>query len=98
VTQAEIRATFSDGWEVRWIREERFENRIAGVQGRAWLAALRRADGKPPPVDRGRLRNLRGTAPSRSGAPGSVAGILRPAHLGRTARSTQANVQISEMR
>jgi len=42
VTQAEIRTTFSDGWQVRWIREERFQTRDPSIGGRAWLAALRR--------------------------------------------------------
>ncbi len=42
VTQEEIRETFREGWELRWIREERFETRIEAVQGRAWLAAFRR--------------------------------------------------------
>ena len=44
VTQDEIRAAFTSGWEVRWIREERFATRLEAVEGRAWLAALRRTD------------------------------------------------------
>jgi SAM-dependent methyltransferase len=43
VTQEEIRATFREGWEVRWLREDRFATRFEGVVGRAWLAALRRS-------------------------------------------------------
>jgi SAM-dependent methyltransferase len=43
VTQAEIRSTFLEGWDVRWIREERFETRLEGVLGRAWLAAVDRS-------------------------------------------------------
>lgn len=48
VTQAEIRSTFRDGWEIPWIRESRFETRVEGVQGRAWLASLRRSPGSSP--------------------------------------------------
>jgi cyclopropane fatty-acyl-phospholipid synthase-like methyltransferase len=44
VTQAEIRATFHDGWQVRWIREARFETREPSIPGRAWMAAF---DGRP---------------------------------------------------
>jgi len=47
VTQAEIRDTFRDGWAIRWIREERFETRFDNVEGRSWLAALRRSAGFP---------------------------------------------------
>ncbi len=43
VSQAELDATFSRGWEKRWIRPARFEVRLPGVEGRAWLAAYRRA-------------------------------------------------------
>jgi SAM-dependent methyltransferase len=42
VSQAEIRRTFSRGWAVRWMREERFETRTPSIEGRAWLAALER--------------------------------------------------------
>jgi cyclopropane fatty-acyl-phospholipid synthase-like methyltransferase len=42
VTQDEIRATFRDGWKVRWIREARFATSMEGVSGLAWLAALER--------------------------------------------------------
>ena len=42
VTQPELRSTFGRDFEVRWIREERFETRDPAVTGRAWLAALRR--------------------------------------------------------
>jgi len=41
VSREEIRATFREGWKVRWIRKERFATRLEGVTGRAWLAALR---------------------------------------------------------
>jgi SAM-dependent methyltransferase len=47
VTQAEIRETFRAGWEVRWIREERFATRFPNVTGRAWLAGLRRTADVP---------------------------------------------------
>jgi len=47
VTQAEIRATFRDGWVVRWIRAERFEVRLEGIEGHAWLASLRRGGDTP---------------------------------------------------
>jgi SAM-dependent methyltransferase len=47
VSEEEIRTTFQDGWEIRWIREARFETRFEGVEGRAWLAALRRLSSNP---------------------------------------------------
>lgn len=43
VTQTEIRSTFNQGWKVRWIREERFETRFEGVQGKAWMASIDRS-------------------------------------------------------
>jgi SAM-dependent methyltransferase len=43
VTEAELRATFANGWKVRWIRDARFETTRADVTGHAWLAALERA-------------------------------------------------------
>jgi SAM-dependent methyltransferase len=42
VRQTEIRTMFRSGWEVRWIREERFATRNPEIAGRAWLTALRR--------------------------------------------------------
>lgn len=48
VTQGELRETFRDGWEVRWIREARFETRLESVEGRAWVAALRRTGRRSP--------------------------------------------------
>jgi len=47
VSREEIRATFTDGWKFRWIRRARFETRIPGVAGRAWLTALERSDSLP---------------------------------------------------
>jgi len=42
VSQEELRAAFMDGWEVRFIRRARFETTFPGVEGKAWLAAIRR--------------------------------------------------------
>ncbi|MGA9839838.1 MAG: class I SAM-dependent methyltransferase [Thermoplasmata archaeon] len=47
VTQAEIRATFRDGWEIDSIREARFETRVETISGRAWLAGFRRTPPRP---------------------------------------------------
>jgi len=41
VSQADIRETFHDGWEVRSIRSGHYEVTTPGVEGRAWLAELR---------------------------------------------------------
>jgi SAM-dependent methyltransferase len=43
VTQAEIRATFADGWTVDSIVAERFAARLPGAGAEAWLALLSRA-------------------------------------------------------
>jgi SAM-dependent methyltransferase len=43
VSQDELRATFGQGWELRWIHPARFEVRSPAVQGQAWLAAFRPA-------------------------------------------------------
>jgi len=43
VSQAELRTTFEDGWDVRFIRRARFETTFREVEGKAWLAAVRRA-------------------------------------------------------
>jgi cyclopropane fatty-acyl-phospholipid synthase-like methyltransferase len=53
VTREELRATFSEGWKERWIREARFETTVPEITGRAWLASFERA-GEPPPAKRGR--------------------------------------------
>ncbi len=42
VTQAEIRAAFTEGWEVRSIEASRFEDSIHRGGARAWLAHLSR--------------------------------------------------------
>lgn len=42
VTQAEIRSTFRGAWDVDSIRPSRFDVGTAGVEGRAWLADVRR--------------------------------------------------------
>ena len=42
VTKDELRATFAPELEPRWIRRARFETRLGGIEGRAWLAAFRR--------------------------------------------------------
>jgi cyclopropane fatty-acyl-phospholipid synthase-like methyltransferase len=42
VSQGELRKTFATGWQLRWIRPARYEVRLAGVEGRAWLAAYLR--------------------------------------------------------
>ena len=42
VSRGEIRATFSDGWKVNWIREARFETLLHGDGGRAWLSSITR--------------------------------------------------------
>lgn len=49
VHRSEIRSAFRDGWEVRWIREERFATRDPAIAGRAWLAALRASPSRAPP-------------------------------------------------
>jgi SAM-dependent methyltransferase len=43
VSQEELRTTFADGWDVRFIRRARFETTLQGVEGKAWLTAVRRA-------------------------------------------------------
>jgi len=43
VTQAEIRSTFGDRWNVNWIREARFETHIHEGGARAWLASITRS-------------------------------------------------------
>ncbi|HTZ61614.1 MAG TPA: class I SAM-dependent methyltransferase [Thermoplasmata archaeon] len=65
VTQAEIRTTFREGWDVESIAADRFETRDPAVTGHAWLATLaRRAD--PGAVPRraatpvARIRSTRG--------------------------------------
>jgi cyclopropane fatty-acyl-phospholipid synthase-like methyltransferase len=40
ISQAELRTTFSEGWELRGIRPARFEVRLPNVAGRAWLASF----------------------------------------------------------
>lgn len=42
VTQNEIRDTFSDRWEVEWIREAVMENNLEKGHAEAWLASIRR--------------------------------------------------------
>lgn len=42
VSQAEIRATFQDGWQVDSIQEAHFESRVHPEGARAWLARLTR--------------------------------------------------------
>lgn len=68
VTQAELRATFTEGWAFRWIRPARFETNFAGVTGRAWMAALERVVPGPPrrPASRTAHRVRRRTASSSS--------------------------------
>jgi ubiquinone/menaquinone biosynthesis C-methylase UbiE len=40
VSKEEVRATFSDGWKVDWIREARFESNFHEIGGRAWLSSI----------------------------------------------------------
>ncbi|HEY9207107.1 MAG TPA: class I SAM-dependent methyltransferase [Candidatus Methanoperedens sp.] len=40
VTQAEIRATFRNGWEINYIREARFESNSHDNGARAWLSSI----------------------------------------------------------
>ena len=42
VTQAEIRETFADGWEVEEIREASFEINFRPGEAQGWLATIRR--------------------------------------------------------
>lgn len=42
VTQAEIRASFSEGWRVAEIRSARFETNFHADGGKAWLATITR--------------------------------------------------------
>lgn len=42
VTQDEIRATFSSGWQVNWIKEAVFESRTRPGGSRAWLSSIKR--------------------------------------------------------
>src|SRR6185295_2649012 len=44
VTQAEIRATFKEGWKVRSIEAARFEHFLPGGGAQAWLAHLSRGE------------------------------------------------------
>ena len=67
VTQSEIRATFREGWTVRWIREARFETRFEAVRGRAWLAGLRPSPPRRRPRARAAARGAT-VRPKTSGA------------------------------
>jgi len=42
VTQAEIRATFSKGWKINYIREAEFETRFGAESVKAWLSSITR--------------------------------------------------------
>ena len=42
VTQAEIRATFSKGWKIDYIREAEFETRFGAESVKAWLSSITR--------------------------------------------------------
>jgi SAM-dependent methyltransferase len=42
VTQAELRATFTDAWRVDAIDEERFDSRMEELEIHAWLLSMRR--------------------------------------------------------
>ena len=42
VTQAEIRATFQEGWRINYIREARFETNTHTGVARAWLSSITR--------------------------------------------------------
>ncbi len=42
VTQAEIRATFSSGWKINYIREAKFETTFDGEGVKAWLSSITR--------------------------------------------------------
>jgi len=43
VTQAEIRATFSKGWKINYIREAEFETRSGPEGVKAWLSSITRS-------------------------------------------------------
>ena len=43
ISRTELAATFSEGWQLRWVRPARYEVRLPNVEGRAWLAAYLRA-------------------------------------------------------
>jgi SAM-dependent methyltransferase len=60
VSEDELRATFSEGWTTRWVREARFETTLPAVTGSAWLAAFERSRA-PPSRD--------GTGPERPSGP-----------------------------
>lgn len=42
VTQAEIRATFSEGWQIEDIREATFQTNLSDAGNRAWLSIITR--------------------------------------------------------
>jgi ubiquinone/menaquinone biosynthesis C-methylase UbiE len=42
ISEEELRSTFADGWELRFLRRARYETTLPGVEGRAWLAAFQR--------------------------------------------------------
>ncbi len=42
VTQAEIRATFSKGWKINYIREAEFETMVDAESVKAWLSSITR--------------------------------------------------------
>jgi len=42
VTQAEIRATFSKGWKINYIREAEFESTFGADGVKAWLSSITR--------------------------------------------------------
>jgi len=42
VTQAEIRATFSEGWKINYIREARLESNVHADGAMAWLSSITR--------------------------------------------------------
>jgi cyclopropane fatty-acyl-phospholipid synthase-like methyltransferase len=75
VTQAEIRETFADGWEVRSIQPGNFEVRTPEVQGRAWLAELRVTN--PAKKARERTSTLRSRSGRGQNGNARAAGELR---------------------
>ncbi len=42
ISAHELTATFDDGWRREWIRPARYDVRLPGVEGKAWLGAFTR--------------------------------------------------------
>jgi ubiquinone/menaquinone biosynthesis C-methylase UbiE len=92
VTEPELRATFDDGWKVRWIRAAQFETTQPQVSGHAWMASFERRGPPPPPPPRPSSRG-KPVNGRRTGESGSSVRPTSPPRNDRTPRhrSKRAN-------